>query len=300
MEKGIRHFIKLFLPRFIIDKYRTYQSKKINYFDDNNFIEYVYKKKYGLLNHANEIETLAIRGSNTDYGFYPYIIKNSYNLGLISSDLYFNYFLYSNVSKILPKLRNIVYFYNVPANGMSLIKIIERYRLVAYKYYFNVEYQESDIIDKKIEKKIFKKCKKYNKDISKDFFGYETKTAFLNVTPETRAKQLLRENQREPDQINWLKEIIIKTEQDNVNLIIVIPPHLNDFKINLPDSNILFRKLYDLIDEFNSVTLIDFYNSDKFSDLDMGDSDHLNEKGAKKITEEISKIMKSKGFIQNV
>lgn len=48
MKMNIRDVLKFILPDFIIKKYKDYQSKKTNYFDDKNFINYVYKKNKDL------------------------------------------------------------------------------------------------------------------------------------------------------------------------------------------------------------------------------------------------------------
>lgn len=297
MKKQLKKVIKMMLPNFMVEYHERRKSKKINYYDSEDFIGYVYRKKHGLMRHADTIETLAIRGSNTDYGFYSPLIKNSYNLGLISSDLYFNYHLYHQIKKGLPKLKNVVYFYNVPANGMSLIRLKERYRLVIYKYFFNIDYQERGFIDQKQERRIFKKCSKYSQNIEKSYYGYERKTKYIVTPPDLRAQQLLRENTREPDQIEWLRKLIIEIASDNINLVVVLPPHLTAFQRNLPSADIVFKKLYDLLDEYPSVLLIDLYNSKLFTDDDMGDADHLNERGAIKITSEVQKVMSEKGYL---
>ena len=77
--------------------------------------------------------------------------------------------------------------------------------------------------------------------------------------------------------------------QDEINFYIVIPPYRSDYKKLLPEDNVLFEKVYKM--NFENVKMLNFYNSKNFDDSDFGDTDHLNEKGAMKLTREIRKII---------
>jgi hypothetical protein len=281
-------FLKKILPSGLVNKYLRYRNNENSYFNEKDMLAYAYKKKQGIINHAIEIETIAIRGSNTDYGFFSKYINHSYNLGLASSDLYFNYHLYLKSKEILPNLKNIVYYMVGFASGMSLIRLKDRERLVYYKYFFDIPYQEEGFIDKKKERKIFKKCKKIKIDIPDNYWGYETKKYYMLETDVVdRAKKLLRENRREPDQMIWMKKAIDRIIEDKKNIFIVIPPYSTQLKNNLPPKEELYKKTYSLFDNYKNlpnIKLIDLYDSDLFDDSDMGDNDHFNEKGAKKCT----------------
>ncbi|MDR1632718.1 MAG: hypothetical protein LBR97_07560 [Dysgonamonadaceae bacterium] len=268
--------------------YAKYKNYKNRYFDSKENLVYVYRKKQGLVNHAAQIETIAIRGSNTDYAFLPQYIDNSYNLGLTSSDVYFNYHLYLKCKEILSNLKNVIYFMNGFANGMSLIRIKEKYRLVSYKYFFGIPYQEEGFIDEKIEKKIIKKCKKIKVNMPDNYCGYETKKFFMiGTNAGVRAQNILKDNRREPDQIIWIKKTIEQIIEDDKHIFIVIPPYSTKLKNNLPPKEELYKKTYSLLNNYGNspnIHLIDLYDSDLFDDSDMGDNDHFNEKGAKKCT----------------
>ena len=284
----MKTFFKKILPQRLIDEYGKYQTYKNRYFDNKRTLAYAYRKKQGLINHANEIETIAIRGSGTDYAFFPEYIDNSYNLGLTSTDVYFSYQLYLKSKEMLPCLKNIVYFMNGYASGMTLIRMKDKYRLVSYKYFFDIPYQEDGLIDEKIEKRILRKCIKIKENVPDDYWGYETHRFFMTGTDaEVRAKKLLRENRREPDQMIWIKKLIEQIIEDKKNIFIVLPPYSTALTANLPPKEELYKKTYALLDnykDFPNVQLIDLYDSGLFDDSDMGDNDHFNEKGAKKCT----------------
>jgi hypothetical protein len=104
----------------------------------------------------------------------------------------------------------------------------------------------------------------------------------------------LRENRREPNQLEWLQKLSQSIKQDNRKLIIVLSPCRSDYRDMLPAKEELFHKLYNL--GLNDVEFLNFYDSDLFTDEDMGDTDHLNEKGAKKLTSEIQKYFAESNF----
>jgi len=284
----MKALLKKITPQYLIDKYLKYRDYRNRYFDNKEALAYVYKKKQGLINHANEIETLGLRGSYADYDFFPGSINNSYNLGLTSTDVYSNYYLYLKCKEILPNLKNVVFYTAAFVSGMSSIRTKEKYRAIPYKYFFDIPYQEESLIDKGLEKKIFKKCRKIEVDVPNDYCGYETKDFFVTgADAESRAKILLRENRREPDQMIWIKKIIEQIIEDKKNIFIIIPPYHTKVKNYLPRKEELYKKIYALLNDYkelHNVRLIDLYDSDLINDSDMGDNEHLNEKGAKKCT----------------
>ena len=280
------------LPKWILDKIRSFKRRKVKLYMDDDFLSYVYKKKLGLENNLENIQTLALRGSGADYGVFTEGEEGIYNLGLTSTDLYVNFKLYENYSKKMSKLENVIYFWSVAVPGLSLVKISEKYRLVAYKYFFNIPYQDDSLIDKRFEKKIQNKCRKIKPlELKNEYFGYEKKYQFMsNPSAAQRAKTHARENQREPNQLKWLINLIKLLKKDGKQLYIVIPPVKKSYMDCLPNKSQLFEKLYSL--DLGNVKIFDFYGSPIFDDSDLGDFDHLNERGAKKMTNELIKYIK--------
>jgi hypothetical protein len=256
-----------------------------NLFDSESFLYYAKRKKEGLISKLSQIETIAIRGSNADCGFYPQVWQNSYNLGLTSSDLYSSYFLYKNFRYKLSKLKNVILFASVGFIGYSLIHTREKYRAVAYKYFFDIPYAKNELINSTFENFILKKCVKLNPiNNSTNYWGYENnKTIGTIISTAKRVRPHLRENKREPDQLEWLVELIDLVQRDNRKLIVVIPPFRSDYKKLLPGQAELFEKIF----KIKNITILNFYDSTLFTDGDFVDADHLNETGAIKLTKEI-------------
>lgn len=284
--------IKNILPKWLLAKVTRFRSRNSKLHMDDEFLSYVYKKKLGLEKNLDNIQTLVLRGSHADYGVITQGENDIYNLGLTSTDIYLNFKLYEKYSKELSRLKNVVFFYSVFTPGLSLIRINEKYRLVAYKYFLDVPYQDGNMIDEKLERKITRKCRKIKQPkIDSEYFGYEQKNSFMsNISATKRTKTHLRENQREPNQLEWLIKLRDLVNKQGRQLYVVIPPVQKSYMDCLPDKRELFKKLYSL--DLENVKVLDFYDSPLFDDSDLGDFDHLNEKGARKLTDELIQYIK--------
>lgn len=268
-----------------------------NLFDDQKFLTYVFKKKIGLENSANKITTLGLRASTTDYSFHSPSWEGSFNLGLTSSDLFDTYYLYKLHRENLPNLKNIIIFFSVCAPGYNLIKTSERYRSVAYNYFFQVPIRNEGDIKSYFKKHIIRECKKLKiPDSDPSYTGYEKKDYYgIQISAHDRFRTHFRENQREPDQMIWLESLLSLVSSDGRRLVVVIPPVRSDYKKILPSETLLYKKLYEL--ESKGLEIISYFESNIFCDSDLGDVDHLNEQGSIKITENLLRIFEMRSWL---
>lgn len=292
MLQKIKKIIKYVLPKVILEKLLGFYFRNKKYYYDEDFLNYVYSKKKGLIDNKNRVETLVLRGSNADFGFDPSEFPNSYNLGLTSTDLYSSYYIYQSVSKELPNLKNVIIYLNPASIGFELARTKEKYRLLAYKYFFDVPIKY-DFVDAKAEKKVLLailKVKNKNKKNSSMNDGY-VKRSGCHETYEAleRVKTHLRENERVPDQIYWLKNLVDVLEWEGKNAYLIITPMRSDYIGFMPSGKDIYKKIYDVFDDR---IIMNYYNDADFSDEDMYDTDHLNEKGAQKLTRKIFKRIK--------
>lgn len=285
----MKKIIKKIFPKSLLEKTLSLYYRDRMFFYDKEFINYIYNKKKGLVKSCHEIETLVVRGSNADFGFDPSLFPNSYNLGLTSTDLYSTYYIYQSVNKRMPNLKNIIIYLNPASIGFELGRTREKYRLFAYKYFFDVPIVY-DLSNLKIEKKVLlSSLKVKNKDeeylnMSNGYVAHNG--CHENYKANERVRTHLRENKREPDQINWLKSLVEAIEREGKKAYLVITPMRSDYKDLMPDENEIYKKIFN---EFDSEIILNFYNDNDFDDMDMFDTDHLNDTGAKKLTKKIYK-----------
>lgn len=261
------------------------KSIKRIYFDkDKEFILECLKKKKTLDERASETVNLVLRGSNADYGFYANSGNSSLNMGLTSSDLYTSYKLYQVNMERFEKLKNIIVYINAATPGFNLSQTGENYRCMIFREVFLIEHQSRAKLCDIREEELIKKCRKYSSEqfnIDK-YFGYEKKSFYLKMNAEQRKSTHLRENKREPDQLVWLEKLIKLAGLNDINVYCVITPIKKEFKAIMPNKEELFKKFYDI--EYTNYKVLDYYDSSDFNDGDLGDTDHLNELGAIKIT----------------
>ncbi len=269
-------------------------KNKENIYDDISYLEYLKSKKICFENNLNSIEVLALKCSITDFSFFSPCWKNSYNLGLISINLYESYELYIKYKIKLEALKYVIIFFPIFTPGFSLIKTKEKYRLVAIKYFFEIPYQNNNLIDRKKEREIFRKCTRISNKLSSNNieYGYINRKNYIDlIDVKERVSGHLRENKREPDQLEWLIKLNNEIKQNNQKLYVVIPPYRSDYMKCLSDKEKLFSKLYDL--KLDNCRILNFFKDSNFDDDDFLDTDHLNLKGAKKITSLIKeKVLK--------
>lgn len=273
--------LKLYFFKILNSK----KEENFCHFDDEKFIRPVLDKKNGLEHHKNTIEALAIRGSNADFGFDPYEFPESYNLGLTSSDFYIAYHIYFKYRNSLPNLKYLFIYLSPASIGFNLISTKEKYRSVTYEYFFDIPCRDNWEKNVRVEQKIINMCIKLEKNSTSPvgiYKGYEQKVETPdNIPASIRAETHLRENKRDPDQIYWLKKLVRIADLNDVTTFMVITPARLDYKSELPRSEEIYSKVYD---EFCRSKIFNFYNSNLFDDSDMYDTDHLNSKGAQKLT----------------
>ncbi len=279
LQKLFTFKISLFSQIINLKNNNTNSKPKIN----KEFINEIILKYNEFQLKKENIDTLILGSSHGAAGFISnQYSANSFNLASASQDLYYSYHLLKYCKNELKNLKNIYLFFSVFSFGFDLQKTIEKQRCAFFKYLFNIPYKyDADIELEVYYKQIKKYYKNFKKYISSN--GYiEQQIFFPSDYPiNERAKTHLRENQRENDQMDYLRKIIETCKQDNINLKIIIPPLRNDFYNLLPDENILFAKLYQ---QDNLPEIFSFWKNEIFKDSDFGDFDHLNYSGARKLT----------------
>tara|TARA_B110000093_G_scaffold182838_1_gene230670 strand:+ start:1479 stop:2336 length:858 start_codon:yes stop_codon:yes gene_type:complete len=273
--------------RFIY-KYLRNRLKKLIGNDDiattRSFFNYVYTKRRDLDEAFPEMEVVAIGSSLSDYAFYSPSWSQSFNFGLTSSDLSVALELYENVLRGAPNLKIVLLYSGVFVPGFNLAYTSERHRLILYKHFFGIDYNPMNRIQQKSEKRILRKINKFSFESKDSERGYiHEKPHFPGIDVGARAKTHLKENQREPDQMDYFRRLRDLVESDGRDLYLIIPPVRSDYRDVLKEiSN------GDLFEKFKLMMppdrILDFYDHKEFTHSDFGDCDHMNELGSKKIT----------------
>ena len=162
--------------------------------------------------------------------------------------------------------------------------------MTVYKVIAGFDYQDINIAkEKKINdleqgyKHQFNKLKKtfiFNSDYRGNEVSYIT--CFKPPIAADRAKPHFKNNQRHNNQTKYIEYLQSETAKNNQNLYIVIPPATEDYKKALPQSKELYKELFNV----KGLNIFNYYD-EHFANEEFEDWDHLNLKGAVRLTKMI-------------
>lgn len=267
------------------------KSTKDKYLFVANYEEALLKRN-SLEGYYNEIENLILGSSHGSYAYNPNC--NDFNLCMPSQDLYYSYKLYNRYSPMLPELKNIILFYSVFSSGFDLEKCSEHPRCLIYHNVFGILPKSIDI--KPLYKKYYSdfNITKLSKDkFNKNYRGkcLDVKGCSVSRLHKTdvadRVKGALKNHYRNNEQHIYLNNLISEINTNKQRLYIVISPVHSDYRKLCPEYNELFQSLFKIVENNINIKVIDCYNLD-FDDKYFWDYDHLNPKGAAKLTKIVS------------
>lgn len=200
-----------------------------------------------------------------------------------SQDLYYSYKIYDKYANS-PKLKNIILFYSVFSPGYLIELSPEEWRSDLYKFFFDIPYRFSTEYEKQ---PVLNDLALFIADVKNaphDFHytGNCPHTAFNppDTDPEIRAKAHLKGAVRDENQNSYLESMAKLAFEKGHNLYVIIPPYRSDYTSFLPS----FEETFSALLKLKEINIISFFSDKRFSDSDFGDTDHLNENGAKKLT----------------
>lgn len=281
-------FLKFLINLIPIKKLRHHLKWCVNtdFYDEYCYEEHI--KFLALQHHKKTLKTVVLGSSHANYGFLPK--KQEVNLGGGSQDLYLSCKIYEYLNRNdFHNIKNIILFYDVFSDGFDLAKTSIDYVCVPYKLLYGIPYRtilskKAKIIEEKITKILHTKTVKIPN-------GYYGKALYRiwneNIDVSKRVESHLKNNHREIKQTQYLAEIIDKTKTNKQQLYIVTPPLRKDYRELLPDYNDIFSNLLHTIRNHKHVHLLNYQDDKDFIETDFGDCDHLNQRGAEKLSNKI-------------
>lgn len=234
------------------------------------------------LSNCKTIKTIALGSSHGAYSFKADELEESFNLCSTSQDLYYSLQLYKYAICNQSDIRNVILFFSTFSTGFDLSKTSEKNICCYFKRFLDIDFKDANKELIKSYKKIkFMRVEKSSLPNSYNGFTHPDRFFGVDHSVETRANIHLREGQRKPDMVGNLIELINECKKNKHKLIIVLPPARDDYKKLIPVN--MFDNIKDLLRSYN-VKVIDLFNSSLFFDDDFGDFDHVNNKGAIKLT----------------
>ena len=227
----------------------------------------------------------------SSHGFYGYRAEESLheiNACEPSQDLYYSYEIYKKYANA-PRLKNIVLFYSVFSPGSLLELSCHNHLCDSYKFIYGIPYRFTNECEREKIRSVYTSfIVKIKNHPDFHYVGNVQKPVFFPLDAEKRAKEHLKGNKRNENQTFYVEKAAKLAREKGHNLYVVIPPAHSDYIKNLPPFEELFAELLKLKD---NVKILSFFGDDRFTDADLGDTDHLNEQGAKKLADIVRDIM---------
>ncbi len=263
--------------------------------------DYAYKNEY-LENFSDEIEILFLGNSHVFYGIDPsYLDYRGFNSSHISQSMKYDYLIYDKFSTQLSELKYLVIPMSYASLFLTLDDGIESWRTVNYTLYYDI--QGSNTLSDHLEvttssgrnnaKKIFDYYVLGKDNISCSEFGFglnyhSSIKRDLDKTGKDAAKRHTNASvENYYKNSNYLEKIISLAETKNVQVILFTPPVYKTYIDNMDKNQLLsmYYKIDELLEEYDHVKYVNYLDSGLFDNDDYYDADHLNEIGAKKLTE---------------
>jgi len=277
------------------------------------------KKRY-MDQHASKIETLILGTSHTLTGLNPnYLNGNAYNFASLSQPLKYDSKLVNYYVDSFVNLKNII----VPISYFTFGCPIEKER-VKPLFMFEKTYHWkdddklfSDIQIQLIPKQYFRfKIEQFKKKVGislNNFYSQQTKNEWSHggwlgrFSEKPITKQQARNRIRfhteirtypqknayfSPD-IQYINEIIEFAEKKNCKLYFITTPHHKYYRTQI--NKHLWAEnqkiIHELIQGKTNVTYLNFFGDTRFFDNDFDDQDHLNIRGAEKLSKIVNNII---------
>lgn len=254
--------------------------------------------KEDIVSKKNSVKILVFGSSHAQMSFVDG--KDSLNFGNGSLDLYYQWKLYEKFHSFFPNLQNIVIFYDVFSGGNDMQKGPFYKRTALYKLIFDIPYKnkkyavEQGVIDfeKELELKYCPIAKNLLESIDHSYPIICSPSAdFTQEQLQTFAKGQIKLNKKDNGMHKYLNNILNLAEKLHHNVLIVVAPYQSNFRQMFPEKSILFKNLNSIKKE-RSFKILNLWDDLDFVVDDFRNPDHLNRKGAVKLTKKIRDVLK--------
>ncbi|MBN2790194.1 MAG: hypothetical protein JXR69_08385 [Candidatus Delongbacteria bacterium] len=260
--------------------------------------DYSYKNKY-LTENAKDIETLIIGSSHSFYGIDPqYFSMNTFNAAHVAQSLKWDYFIFDNFKDRMTNLKFLI----IPISYFSLFYDLEGgdadWRIKDYKIYYDADgpswKYNFEILNRKIVPLVIHAYKLFSGEdhgINCTDLGFGKRTALVDIDMDTSGKTAAEihtvENFDDYDSnIEILEKFIIDCRSMDVKVLLISLPSWETYRKHLKADQLkkTVDACLDLSGKYDNVVYYSFFNDRRFVLEDFANADHLNDKGAEKIS----------------
>jgi hypothetical protein len=261
-----------------------------------------YDFKYSQIDLEKEFVKILILGSSHSmYGFNPDFFKEkAYNLGHVSQTIDLDYYLLEKYIKVLPKLETVIVRLSYTTMHEQIKTGPESWRLKDYNLYYNLNVSnnlkyKSEGLSVKLKNNL-SRLKNYYLDQDKmiqvetsgwAFFKEERTINSIKQSGTIIAKRhTIKDDALVDENIEFLDKIMKLCKNEGVKVLLVTLPAHKSYRANLDKHqlNIVVSAGERMKQKYNNCSYLNLLEDDNFNGEDFYDADHLNRKGAKKLS----------------
>ena len=281
--------------------------------------DYIYKKNY-LDKHSNEIEILILGSSEGYFGINPvYLSHHAFNAANVSQSLDLDYQIFMKYQNSLDGLKIVIIPVSYSILWYNLRSGLESWRIKNYAIYYGIDTQSAsdrfEILNGKPGiniQRIYNFYVKNNYSISCSEFGWATtyKSEVVNNLDESGITTALRHSYKDlhserriklfKENITALSSFAEYCDKNNIQVLFITFPAYYTYRerLNTEQLQLMNETINGLVKKHNNCLYINWFDNSDFVREDFFDVDHLNEIGAKKITEKLALCIDSLGILK--
>ncbi len=268
--------------------------------------DYRYKASY-LNKNAENIEVIVLGSSHSFYGVNPiFFERNAFNMAHVSQSLDYDFMLFDKYKYKFKNLKAVYISISYFSLWSRLNEGIENWRCSYYfdSYGFTKNIKVGDVLFssgsvKTKKNRIVDYIVNGNNDINCSELGFGTHQNSQDlietgITASLRHAKNIREQKNiYKENITFLNLIIEWCCKRNIKVFLFTPPAYESYRKNLNKEqfNLMLKTCKKISSKYKNCTYHNFISDTDFIEQDFYDADHLNEKGAEKLTKKLNGCM---------
>jgi len=267
----------------------------------------IFKDKFnGLSSNADKVEVLFLGHSHTDEGIDPKVMEHvGYNMGFGYQNVYFDCYLLKHFIDRMTSLKCVVisasfiHIYD-PLPDLKDLNGENLFNTIKYHLYCELDSVKQDripILDPKYNLEIFNNPPRAYIENFKYYLGKRPQgdgnvtvsEDYLNKDGEYYASAHFGKEDRpysKPHNYYIYKEMAQICQSRNIPFVLVLFPSWHTYLDNVPNNQVEVTNylLSELTKECSNCTVLDYSRDGRFDSSEFRDANHLNRKGAAKMT----------------
>ncbi len=270
--------------------------------------DYGMKKSY-LDSNSDQIETLILGSSHSFYGVNPaFISDKTFNSAYISQSLNYDFEILKKYNDRMKNLKTVIVPISYFSFALSLDNGEESWRVKNYEMYFDINRSKavkdhSEILGNRLKVSTMKAASAYvlkKSLISCSKLGWGTAFRSENaVDLEISGKRSAKRHTKEDTAAYALNrkalvDLVTFCDQRNIEVLLFTAPAYVSYRSELNQSQLThsISTAKEMALNFDNCEYLNLFESEQFVKEDYYDADHMNEIGAKKLTEILARSMK--------